>query len=297
MAQVLTNLSNALAETVAAVGPGVVRVDARDRLSASGIMWDNGVVVTSHHGVERDENLFVGLASGEKVSVTLAGRDPSTDLAVLRIQTNGIELPSWVEADNLRVGHLVLALGRPGGNVRATMGIISALGDSWRTQQGGALDRYLQTDLVMYPGFSGGPLIDSEGRILGVNTSALLRGVSLAVPTATVNRVVQELLDHGRVRRAYLGVGAQPTRLPDGLASELQQETGLLLVSVESGSPAEQGNLFLGDTIVSVNGQPVRHLDDLQANLGADQVGSTVPVRIVRGGQVLEVPVVLGDHP
>ena len=298
MPEVLTSLSDALAETVAKVGPGVVRVDARDRLPASGIVWSrDGVVVTAHHVVERDDNISLGLPNGETVAAELVGRDPTTDLAVLRAQATDVTPPTFADPDSLRVGHLMLALGRPGKSVRATMGIVSALGGSWRTPNGGSLDRYLQTDLVMYPGFSGGPLVDSAGQVVGLNTSSLLRGISLAVPTPTLNRVVEALLAHGRIRRSYLGVGAQPTQLPEGLAEQLGQETGLLLVSVESGSPAERGNLFLGDTIVAMDGQPVRQMDDLLAQLGGDRVGAEIVIRIVRGGQFQNLSVTLSEHP
>jgi S1-C subfamily serine protease len=298
MAEVLRNLSDALAATVEATGPAVVRVEARRRLPATGIVWSaDGIIVTAHHVVQRDENIGVGLPNGQAVPATLVGRDPTTDLAVLRAQTEGLTPPAWTDLESLQVGHLVLALGRPGQTVQATLGIVSALGDSWRTPAGGRLDRYLQTDVVMYPGFSGGPLVDAAGQVLGLNTSALLRGTSLTVPVPTLRRVVETLLAHGRVRRGYLGVGAQPVRLPAALKQQLGQETGVLLVSVESGSPAEQGGLLLGDTIVSLDGQPVRHMDDLLALLSGDRVGAAVPVRIVRGGQVQELTVVIGEHP
>ena len=292
MTTVLTSYSDALAETVAAAGAGVIRVEARDRLPSSGIIWSSqGVVVTAHHVVERDENITVGLPSGGTVPATLVGRDPSTDLAVLRTEAADLAEPLWAGPEDLRVGHLVLALGRPGQNVRATMGIVGALGKAWRTPAGGSLDRYLQTDLVMYPGFSGGPLVNAEGRFLGLNTSSLLRGVSLTVPVPTLRRVVEAILSHGRVRRGYLGIGAQPTRLPEALAQQLGQETGLLLVSVETNSAAERGGLFLGDTIVALGGQPVRRLDDLLSGLGGEQIGKETPIRILRGGQLQELKV------
>jgi S1-C subfamily serine protease len=325
----LQDLSDALAATVKATGSSVVRVEARRRLPASGIIWSSdGVIVTAYHVIERDENISVGLPDGQSVPATLVGRDPTTDLAVLRAQvptpsgaqaptTSGaqaptpsgaqVPTPSGAQApgptqptlanlDNLHVGHLVLALGRPGRTAQATLGIVSALGESWRTPAGGQIDRYLQTDVVMYPGFSGGPLVDAAGQVLGLNTSALLRGMSLTVPTPTLSEVVQTLLTHGRVRRGYLGVGAQPVRLPAGLGQQLGQETGLLLISVEPGSPADQGGLLLGDTIVAFDEQPVRHMDDLLALLSSDRVGETMPVRIVRGGQVQELKVVVGER-
>ncbi len=298
MSTVLPDLSEALADAVASAAAGLVRVEGRDRLPATGIVWDaEGLIVTAHHVLERDENINVGFQDGETVAAELLGRDPSTDLALLRTSKRGSSVPSWAEPESLKVGHLVLALGRPGANVRATMGIVSALGKPWRTPAGGPVDRYLQTDTVMYPGFSGGPLVDAQGRFVGLNSSALVRGVSITVPAPTLNRVVRDLQEHGSVRRGYLGVGAQPTRLPDALAAELGQETGLLLVSVEQGSPAEEGGLFLGDTLVSLGGSPVRHMDDLFNGLDGDRIGKPITVRILRGGQLVELTVSPAPHP
>jgi S1-C subfamily serine protease len=298
MTQVLKSLSDALAATVEAAGSGVVRVEARQRLPASGIVWSSeGVIVTAHHVVERDDNIGIGLPRNETVSASLVGRDPSTDLAVLRVEGADLTPPTWAEPESLSVGHLVLGLGRPGRTVQATLGIASALGEGWRTPAGGRVEPYLQTDLVMYPGFSGGPLVDVNGGVLGLNTSALLRGISLSVPTPTVRQVVETLLAHGRVRRGYLGVGAQPARLPAALADQLGQETGLLLVSVEPEGPADHAGLTLGDTIVALDGQPVRHMDELLALLGSDRVGGSLPIRIVRGGQVQELTVTIGERP
>lgn len=297
MAQVLVNLSNDLAATVEAASPSLIRVEGRRRLPASGIVWSaDGVIVTAHHVVQQEDDIKVGLPDGQTVSATLVGRDPTTDLAVLRAQAKNLTPPAWVEPDDLRVGHLVLALGRPGQTAQATLGIISALGESWRTPAGGLLDRYLQTDVVMYPGFSGGPLVSAAGQVAGLNTSGLVRGVSLTVPGPTLQRVVETLLTHGRVRRGYLGVSTQPVRLPAALSQQLGQETGLLLAAVEPGSPAEQGGLLLGDTIVALAGTAVRHHDDLLALLSADRVGATVKVSLIRGGQVQQIEVVVGER-
>lgn len=161
----------------------------------------------------------------------------------------------------------------------------------------GPWTRYLQTDTVMYPGFSGGPLVDAQGRFIGLNTSALVRGVSITVPAPTLERVVRDLQEHGSVRRDYLGVGAQPTRLPAAVAKELDQETGLLLVSVEPDSAAEKGGLFLGDTLVALGGSPLRHMDDLFNGLDGDRIGNSVTVRILRGGELVELTVSPTAHP
>ncbi len=297
MGDYLSDLSDALAGVVETAGRSVVRVEARRRLPASGIVWSaDGIIVTAHHTIQREDNIGLGLHEGGGATATLVGRDPTTDLAVLRARVKGL-VPATVAApDDLRVGHLALALGRPGRTVQATLGIVSALGDAWRTPAGAQLDRYLQTDLVMYPGFSGGPLVDGAGQVRGLNTSGLLRGISLAVPVPTMRRVIDTLLTHGRVRRGYLGVGAQPVRLPVAVAQQASQETGLLLVSVNPGSPADKAGLLLGDTIILLDGQPVRHMDDLLALLSGDRVGAAVPVRIVRGGQAVELTVVIGER-
>lgn len=297
MSELLSNVSQALAGIVETAGSSIVRIEARRRLPASGIVWSaDGIIVTAHHVVRRDEKIGIGLPDGQSVPATLVGRDPTTDLAVLQAEAKDLTPVAWGEPDNLQVGHLVLALGRPGQTVQATLGIVSALGEGWRTPTGGMLDRYLQTDVVMYPGFSGGPLVNVSDQVLGLNTSALLRGVSLTVPLPTLRRVVEMLLTHGRVRRGYLGVGIQPVRLPAELAQQIEQETGLLLIQVKAGGPADQGGLLLGDIIIALNDQPVPHHDALRAPLSGDWVGTAVPVRIVRAGQVQELEIVIGER-
>ncbi len=296
MFTLIADLSNGLADAVQTAGQSVVRVDARQRMPASGIAWTSDLLVTAHHVVERDENIEIGLPDGRAASASLVGRDASTDLALLRVDGANLTPPVWLDDGDLRVGQLALALGRPGHTVQATLGVVSALGDGWRTGAGGQVNRYLQTDVVMYAGFSGGPLVDVAGRVAGLNSSALARGVSVSLPTATVRRVVETLLAHGKVRRGYLGVSTQRIRLPGPVAEQVGQETGLLVNQVVEGSPAEQAGLFLGDAIVAVAGEPVRHHDDLLTKLSGDRVGAAVPFRILRGGQVIDVPVVIGER-
>ena len=294
----LTGLSDALAETVSTSGAGVVRVEGRDRVPASGIIWStDGIFVTAHHVLESDDNIAVGLPDGETLPATLVGRDPTTDLAVLRAEGKGLSALEWADPDSLRVGHLALALARPGKGVQATMGIIGALGSSWRTSAGGAVDRYLQADLVMPPGFSGGPLVGAGGKVLGLLSSALHRGVAMAMPLPTVERVVGVLLAHGRILRAYIGVGSQPARLPEALADQLGQTTGLLVVSVEPEGPAAKGGLFLGDTLVALDGKPLKHLDDLLESLDGEKIVQPLAVRLVRGGQLHDVTVTPSIRP
>ena len=297
MTELLSELSQALVKTVEAVGAGVVRVEARRRLPASGIVWSpDGVVVTANHVVERDDDIRIGLPDGRTVPARLAGRDPGTDLAALRAEARNLIPPAWAAPDTLQVGTLALALGRPGQKALATLGIVSALDEAWRTPAGGQIDHYLQTDAVMYPGFSGGPLVDTEQRILGLNTSALVQGFSLSIPATTVRSTVETLLAHGRVRRGYLGIGAQPVRLSEAINRQAGQEAGLLLMMVEPRGPAERGGLFLGDILVALDGQPLHDMDDLLAMLGNGRVGATVPARIVRGGELREMRVTIGER-
>ncbi len=296
MSDILKSVSEAMAGLAENAGRSVVRVEGRNRLPASGVVYAaDGIIVTSHHVVERDEHLRVGLPGGDTVDAELVGRDPGTDLALLRVAATGLEPATWIDAADLRVGNLILALGRPGQSVQATLGIVSALGGAWRTGGGGELDRYLQTDVVMYPGFSGGPLATADGRFGGINSSALARGVSVTIPAATVARVAGTILAHGRMPRGYLGVGIQPVRLDAGLQEQLGQATGLMLMSVEAGGPAAQGGLLQGDVIVTLGGQPVRQMDDLQALLGGEHVGKAVTVRYVRAGTVHEAGVTVGQ--
>ncbi|MCS6843259.1 MAG: S1C family serine protease [Caldilineales bacterium] len=297
MSSALQSLSDGLAAAVEAAGRSVVQVDARRRRPASGIVWSaEGLIVTASHVVETEDDIGIGLPDGRKVSASLVGRDLATDVALLRAAADGLQPATWIEADALRVGQLVLAVARPGPDVQATLGVVSVVGPAWRTGAGGLVDRMLVTDVVMYPGFSGGALVDVAGRVVGMNSSALMRGASPALPVATLRRAVEALLAHGRVKRGYLGVSTQRVRLPAALQSQLGQETGLLVVTVLPDSPAERHGLFLGDTIVAVAGESVRRHDDLLAKLSGDRVGQAVPIRVVRGGQVLEVNVVVGER-
>ena len=297
MASVLTELSDDLAKSVEAAAPSVVRVEGRRRLAGSGFIWSaDGLIVTANHVVRKDSAIRVGLHDGRTLEANVAGRDPSTDLAVLKLEADGLTGATQA-AKNYRVGHLVLALGRPGRTVQATMGIVSALGDSWRTPMGGQIDRYVQTDVVMYPGFSGGPLVAAGGQVLGMNSSALMRGVSMTVPTTTLEQVVEALAKHGRLKRGFLGVSTQAVRLPPGVQEELNQKSGLLIVSVEAGSPAEEGGLLLGDAVVGISEASIRHHEDLLSHLGGDVVGEKTPVKIVRGGEIRTINVTIGERP
>lgn len=293
----LQELSSGMAAVVKAAGPAIVRVEGRRRSAASGIVWSaDGLIVTANHVVRRDDNLAVGLADGQTAAAALVGCDPTTDLALLKIEASGLTGIEHATEDDMSVGHLVLALGRPGRTVQATLGVVSALGDRWQTGMGGQIDRYLQTDVVMYPGFSGGPLVGASARLLGLNTSGFGQGVSLAIPVTTLARVAGALQSHGRVKRGYLGVSTQRVRLPEAAAEELGRRSGLLVVAVESGSPAADGGLVLGDTIVSIGGNPVATHEDLLAALAGDAIGQKEVVQVLRAGQLQELTVKVGER-
>lgn len=297
MAEILNQLSNDISSVVDEAGKAVVRVEARRRMPASGIIWtDDGVIVTSHHVVERDENIEVGLPDGSTASAALVGRDPSTDVAVLRADLSGLSPAGRAASNSLKVGNLALALGRPGKGVRATLGMVNAVGESWRTPAGGLVDRYIQTEVTMYPGFSGGPLVNASAEVVGMNTSGLLRGAAATIPVETLDRLVGTLLEHGKIRRAYLGVGTQPVRLQAAASADVDQETGLLVNSVEDSGPADVAGLLQGDTIVSLDGEPVRQVDDLLSLLGSDRVGKSVDVAVIRGGSPTVISVSLGER-
>ncbi|MDZ4765091.1 MAG: trypsin-like peptidase domain-containing protein [Chloroflexota bacterium] len=297
MANVLENLSNDLAATVETAGQSIVRIEARRRQPATGVIWSSdGLIITTHHVVERDENIRIGLPDGTTVNATLVGRDPTTDVAILRAESSGLTPATWAEKGATKVGHLVLAVGRPDANLQATLGVISAIGEAWRTGAGGTIDSFIQTDVVMYPGFSGGPLVSAGGHIIGLNTSALMRDTSVTIPAETLRRVAGALLAHGKVKRGFLGVSAQPVRLPDALAAQVGQETALILMSVESGSPADVGGLMMGDTILALDGEKVHQMDDLLALLAGDRVGKSVAVALLRGGQAHTMSVTVGER-
>lgn len=283
--------SDSLAAAVEKAGRGTVTVDARGRMPATGILWSaDGEILTADHVVQRDENINVTLADGSTHAATVLGRDPGSDLALLKIERSGLALPDF--ADGLKVGHLVFALGRPG-DLQATLGSVVALGGPVRGRHR-RFEAYVQTDVTMYPGFSGGPLADASGRIVGLNSSALARGASLAIPISALRNIAEALRRDGRVKRGFLGVSTQPVELAESVARKLSQATGLMVIGTEKDGPAEKAGLMQGDVLVGVDGQSVAAIEDLQAALGPDMVGKAVPVKIVRGGEVRDVTVTIG---
>lgn len=294
--QTLLSFSNDLAAAVERAAPAIVAVHARPRLPSTGVLWRPGIVVTAEHAVRVDEEIRVAWSDGRAAPATLVGRDPGTDLAVLRIAESdrgGAEIGDSAE---LKAGNLVLAVGY---GPRVSWGVVSAVGGAWRTSRGGEVDRFLRVDLVLYPGFSGGPLVDASGKVAGLVTSGLSRQLELAVPTSTVTRVVDELLATGRVSRGYLGIGLQSVALPE-VFKRLAPDSGargVIVVSIETDGPAARAGLMLGDVLVALEGTPLHDPGDVQAAVAGRKVGTAVTVSLIRAGAPLQVAVTLAERP
>jgi S1-C subfamily serine protease len=256
------------------------------------------VIVAASHTIAREDEISLTLPDGRTAPATLAGRDETTDLAVLRTEA-ALSPVERADAGALRVGNLVLAVGRPGQSVTASLGVLSAVGAEWRTWQGGRIDRFLRLDLSIYDGFSGGPLVEAGGRALGLNTSGLARGMALTIPGSTVDHVADQILSGGRLTRGYLGLASQAVRLPEGLRQVLNlgSDFGLVIVNVEPDGPADRAGLLLGDILVALDGAPVSEPADVLAALGPDRVGRPIAARLLRAGQPTEVTITVGSRP
>ena len=290
MGNELAALSADLATAVERAGRSVVAVHARPRFSSSGVIWRPGVIVTAQHTIRREEEITVTLPDGTNRPASLAGSDAGSDVAVLRLaEPAGDPAPS--PAAETKPGHLALAIGRSeDSGVNATLGILSAVSGPWRTWRGGRLDQYIRLDLTMYPASSGGLVINSAGATVGVATSALSRIAGLAIPAATINRVLDEILTRGRVFRGYLGVGLQPVALPD-------HQKGLIILSVEEGGPAAAAGVLIGDILVSLHGKPVADTDDVQTALESAGAGQNVEAGVLRGGERKSIQIAVGERP
>jgi S1-C subfamily serine protease len=295
----LQDLSHDLTQTVEQISPSVVAVSARRHLSSSGVYWRDGIIVTAAHTIRRTEDISVTLSSGQIVSASFAGADPTTDLAMLKVKSGELSVPGFGDTAQLLVGNLVIAVGRGAQRgLNATLGMIGVLSGAWRTWRGGLIDQFIGLDLTLHPGVAGGPLVDAHARVLGINTSALSRDIALAIPVSTVNRVVERLLEKGQMNRGYLGLGMRAVPLPEALKTtlKLSADSGLIVVTVDPEGPGGKAGVLFGDVIVALENAPVGGVHDLQAFLDPEFVGKIITVSLIRGGQLVKVDVTIGER-
>jgi len=298
MASSLVSLSNELAALVESSAAPVVAVHGRPRFNSSGVHWSPGVVVTAEHALRQDDDIVVTTGAGEKLSAELAGRDPGTDLAVLRVKDLKAPTVQKAESGVHRPGQLIVAIGRNKDSANAAVGVISSLSGPSQTWRGGKLDQVIRLDVALHPVAAGGAVVDASGKVIGIATPVLSRVAPFAVPNATVERVAQALLAHGRLPQGYLGAGLQPIRLPEHLTKSLglQAGGGLMTVSVDENAPAGKAGLLIGDVLIELNGHALDRPEGLRPLL-AEAVGKTVAVRIVRAGKLETLQIAVGERP
>ena len=291
----LTSFSQNLADIVERVGKSIVALNGR-RFSCSGIYWREGIIVTSAEHIKQGDTT-VTLPNRDTAPVTLLGSDRSTDVAVFESDLNLPVAPIDSNCE-LRIGHLAIAIGRdPARGLFASQGIVSTVGDPWRSTLGGYIDRFIRLDLNFYSGSGGSALVNSAGQVVGFNTTGPRRSV-LTIPAATIDRVVTQLLERGHISRGYLGLAMQPVNLPDALVTEfsLQTQQGLMVLNVEPESPAAEAGILLGDILTKIETTTVAKLRDLQAFLEPQNVGKAILVELIRGGKLQNISVTIGDR-
>jgi S1-C subfamily serine protease len=299
MSAELIELSNALAQSTERAAASVVAVHAEARGSASGVVWRTGIIVTAEHALRRDEEIHATLPDGRVVPATLAGRDPSTDLAVLKCAEAAVAVAAFGDAAALRPGNLTLVVGRTraSGPV-AALGVVSLVAPERRTWTGAALAPYIRLDVGLQPTAVGGAVVDAQGRTVGMATPRFARFGAIAIPALTIDRVVDTLLKKGHIPQGYLGVGLQPVRLPDALRQSLQrsEKTAAIVLEVEPQSPAHKAGIVIGDILIALAGHPVARLEDVHAQLHGEAIGQQLTLKFVRGGAVQEANIVVGER-
>jgi S1-C subfamily serine protease len=300
MSTELIDLSNALARETDRAAAGIVAVHTESRGSSSGVVWRSGIIVTAEHALRRDEEIQVTLPEGRVVPATLVGRDSSTDLAVLKSAEASAPISEFAEASAIKPGSLALVVGRTraSGPV-AALGVVSLVAGERRTWGGAALNPYIRLDVGLQPTAVGGAVIDASGRAIGIATPRFARFGAIAVPAATVNRVVDALLRAGHIPHGYLGVGLHPVRIPEALRQSLHREekTAAIVVEVEPDSPAHKAGIMIGDLLLSFGAHPVARVEDVHVQLAADAIGKSVAVKFARGGTAQEATIVIGERP
>ena len=296
---IFSELSESMANAAEKAGKYIVLVDARRRMPASGIAISKDTILTAGHVVEKEEDIRILFSDGSEAKARLIGRDPGTDLAVLKLDSASAS-PAATAKNSARVGEFVLAIGRPSADgIESSFGTINKIGGPVRTGRGGMLEKYIKTDVVSYPGFSGGPLINGEGEFYGINTSGFgMGGEAVTIPADIALKIADTLAKNGKIKRGYIGIRSQTVNLPVEAKSQWkrEQETGLLVVGIEKDSPAEKSGLMVGDILIGVAGEAVEHHDELFTRLSGDVVGKSTPMDILRGGKLEKVNVVVGER-
>ena len=289
-------LSNQMADAIEHVSSALVLVNGRQGRPASGIVYAQDLVLTADHVLEREDDLTIETHDKRTLPAQFAGRDLGTDLALLRVANLGIN-PATKATEQSRVGQLVLAIGRsPNEGPMASIGIVSAVGGPIRMPQGATLERYIRTDAIPYPGFSGGPLIDTQGSVLGITTTGLVSSATLAIPAHIAWDIADTLAQQGFIKRGYLGISSQLVQLPETQRDGRTEDHGLLIVQVDEGSPAQKGGLMLGDILVALDNHPLKDAEDLRSLLSGDRVGKTIPTTVNRGGKIQTLQVTVGQR-
>jgi len=299
MSAELIELSNALAQVTERVAASVAAIHTEARGSSSGVVWREGVIVTAEHALRRDEEIQVTLPDGRVVPAALAGRDPSTDLAVLKCAEAGNRFIERGEASAVKPGSLTLVVGRTraSGPV-AALGVVSLVVSERRTWTGSSLAPYIRLDLGVQPTAVGGAVVDAHGKVLGIASPRFARFGAMAIPAATVDRIAETLLKKGRIPLGYLGVALQPVRLPEHLRQSLahKEKTAAIILEVEPDGPAHKAGIVIGDILVSLAGQPISRPENVQTHLQAENIGKSLTARILRGGAVRDVTIAVGDR-
>jgi len=291
----LTGFSQMLAGLVEGAAHGVVAVKSAGYRVTSGVAIRDNLIAVTNHSLRRDHPVPVQTLDGNQAEATILGRDPGIDLAILK--ADGLKTNPLRTADpaSVKVGMLTLVIGSTlDVGVTASLGILGAKGPARRNWRGGTLDEYFRLDVNPYPSQSGAAVVSAEGELIGMATPALSRHSMVAVPMSTIDRIARELLEQGRIRHGYLGIGVQPVAVSGNVKST--QKTGLILLSVETDSPAGTAGLLLGDVLLALDGKPVTDIDDLHAALRGDIVGKTVKATLIRGGEVHEVEITVAER-
>jgi S1-C subfamily serine protease len=292
----LSTFSNQLADAVAAAAPSVVQVQGRRR-PASGLVYADNVVLTTVRALGREDGIHVRRHDGRALDAELAGWDPTTSLAVLRVP--GLETPAIAPAGSApRVGHLALAVARSWSNViTASAGIVSVIGGPLPTGRRRAIDEVIRTTAPMHDGFAGGAFLDTGGALVGIATASAIRGLGVVIPAPIAWKTAATVLEHGSLKRGYLGLAGQPVALPENQRGSDGREEALLVVGVTAGSPAAAASVLVGDVLLEFDGHPIESPEDLLDLLVGDRVGRRITIRALRGGAVVELAVTVGERP